>query len=425
MEVKEMPLGSVPPEVEPAQPVDEPSLDDNFDTLFGEEPVKPPSPEAEPEAIETPEKPEAAEEEPKSKEVPDDDDDLAGLINEDKKDEEPDKEEPDKEEPKPEEPKPEEPNTPKELRKVYESTKTELKSEQAKAAELETKVQELESKLQSEVDAKVQEALASEAEHKAKLEEKVKFLDYKSSEDYKQKYLNPLRKAWGAAFDSLDGVETVNEDGDVRKATHKDFMSIVQLPTGQAGAKARELFGDAAPDAMAHRRKILDLDNAQNEAVEEWKTKGEEFRARADKEAQTERARTVKLFDSTLADRRKQYADLFADDSDKDGNAYLEKGMKLVNLALKGEGLEEGLTPRERTEVITKAQADVALRAAAFGRERFRTNALREEVKGLKAKLDAYEKTEPTSKDEGSAKSHSKKASSWEESLDSMPSTYV
>lgn len=92
--------------------------------------------------------------------------------------------------------------------------------------------------------------------------------------------------------------------------------------------------------------------------------------------------------------------------------------MKLIRLATRGEGLDESLSKAERGEMMARAQAQVALRARAFGRERMRTLRLEAKVKELEKKLADAAGSEPGS---GSVKTSDRPVpKSPEDAIDAM-----
>lgn len=403
-------MPDVQPEVEPTTPepdVHAVDLIDSIDT----EPEPASSPEPEPSAsdhskTEEPEPSGKTEAEPE----PDDplSDDLKDLVT---------KKDPEKE-PEPE-PEPEL-KTPRQLREAYQNTKSERDKFRAELEELRENQSKAEEDFSRKAKSSVESELKTKQERIDELETRVRFLDYTQSDEYKEKFEAPIRNAINRAAEDIDGMTVDSEDGE-RDATIQDVIALTRIPAGKAAVVAREMFGDAAIEIMNHRRQIMELDRNRNSALEEWKAKGSEQQQKDQKDREQHQQQLVSMFESNVNGARKTYPDLFAEsDGDNDGNDMISKGNKLVAIAFSGQGLSEGMTEAERSEAIVKAQAQVAVRAAAFGRERLRFMAAQKEIESLKSQLKAFEKSEPPtgSTDRGE---ETKEERSWEDEIDSLP----
>lgn len=289
-----------------------------------------------------------------------------------------------------------EPGSLKELRTNYETTKRERDEYAAKVKALE---EARESGTKREVEKARAELSAEIEKHKKRAEEmetEVKYLDYTRSSEFKETYHAPLVAAWKAAIDDIRGAVITDDDGTERPGTPDDIKALVGMSTIEAARKANELFGAAGAEMMAHRRAILDRITAKERALEEWRTKGSEREAQRQRETEEGHSKVVGMWESTMKDLTESNRDLFGDDeADAEGNELLKKADAIVRLAFTGEGLKDGLTADQRRELVTKAQANVAIRARAFGRERLRSMRLQEKVADLEAKLAEYQKSEP------------------------------
>ena len=288
----------------------------------------------------------------------------------------------------------EEPKSLKEFRSVYEQTKSErdaLRAEIAKLTEAQKQaakqnLDEYSKPLKDEIDRYKAEV--------AKLDTELRYLNYTRSAEYKEKYEAPLADAWKRAMTDIDGLQIDTGNG-VRAASGEDILALIRLPAGPASIKAKELFGDAAPEVLAHRRQLLSLSEARDKAVEEWRTKGDE-RSKEQERVRTERmSKLIGIFDQTISDAASSMPELFGEDpADKEGSELMMKGDDLVSLAFRGKGAT-GLPDSERDELIAKAQAHVAIRAKVWARERMRVVNAQKRISELEAKLKGYEKSEP------------------------------
>jgi hypothetical protein len=240
-----------------------------------------------------------------------------------------------------------------------------------------------------------QEKLAEMEKRQQQLQEELKFTNYERSDEYKQQYMVPLHKAYQAAFNDLAEITVEADDGTTRKATEDDFRVVTQLPLGLAKAKARELFGDLAEDVMAHRRRVIELNEARKEALETYKTKGVEREQQTAAQREAARKARQELFEASIKEAPEKFPEYFAPiEGDDEGNALLESGNKLADMAFKGaQGLSE--------EALVKAHAEVRLRAGAFSREVLKNKRLKERVAALEEELKAFKASEPTGGDTG------------------------
>lgn len=286
-----------------------------------------------------------------------------------------------------------------EFRKVYKTTKEERDTYKKQAEELDARLKAApqvdEQKIRSEYSKK-------ENEYQQKIrdyEEKLRYHDYSQTQEYKEKFVQPWDEAQDRVKTDLEGVTVL--DGEVeRAATLADVGELLGMNISQASRRAKELFGDAAPAFMQHRQELLRLRNAANKAQSEWKEKGSQYQTQQQETERQHRERVLGLYSEETERYRKTAPEIFGEEpGDDEGNQLLRKFEPLVNLALKGEGLPDGLSKEQRSERIVKAQANVAMRAMAFGRERLRNVRLTQKLDELTEKLKSYEKSEPNPTD--------------------------
>lgn len=317
-----------------------------------------------------------------------------------------------------------EPSSLKQFREQYELTKKERD-------DLATKIQELE---RAKVDGTRKEietatkALKDEMDSIRKradeLDTEVRYLNYTRSSEYKQKYETPLREAWQTALGDIEGIRVTDEDGTERDANHQDIMAIINLPTAKAAIIAQETFGPAAPEIMAHRRKILELTQARDKSIAEWKEKGSQREIEQKQQLEQRQTRSRQLFDNQFSEYEKTHAQLFAkEDGDDDGNKLLDESDRLIRIALKGEGVDADMGYDDKVDLITKAQAQVALRARAYGRERLRVIRLQQRVAELEKKVGKVRSSEP-GQGEGTSTATRVAPRNAEDAIDELPSAY-
>jgi len=317
-----------------------------------------------------------------------------------------------------------EPTSLKQFREQYELTKKERD-------DLASKIQELERAKADGTRKEIEEAtkaLKGEMDGIRKradeLDTEVRYLNYTRSSEYKQKYETPLREAWQTALGDIEGIRVTDEDGTERDANHQDIMAIINLPTAKAAIVAQETFGPAAPEIMAHRRRILELTQARDKSIAEWKEKGSQREIEQRQQLEQRQTRSRQLFDNQFSEYEKSHAQLFAkEDGDDDGNKLLDESDRLIRIALKGEGIDADISYEDKVDLITKAQAQVALRARAYGRERLRVIKLQQRVAELEKKIGKVRSSEP-GQGEGASTATRVAPKNAEDAIDELPSAY-
>jgi hypothetical protein len=313
--------------------------------------------------------------------------------------------------PKPAEPvKPAEPAEPKnwaDMRKTYQETKAERDALKQERDSIKKEYEEFKAKGFEEASKPIKETLAQREKRIAELEERHKLLDFRSSEEYKEKYHAPLEKTWKTAIEEISDAEFPSKDeegNDIvvklkpEEAAH--YLDKLTKMTGvQASNMATRWFGQSAGFAiMSHRNEIVAKTQAAQNAVSEYQTKGSEFQQQKQRETQEMSQRALNTFNSQIEARSKEMPELFAEDpQDQEGNDALKTGRLIYEVAFMGKHVPAGMTPQAKQELITKYQGEVAARAMAHPREVIRRQRLEEQVEKLKAELKSY-KNEPVPK---------------------------
>jgi hypothetical protein len=255
----------------------------------------------------------------------------------------------------------------------------------SRVATLEAENLELKNRLSAaaEADKIAERAKAAEA-RATELEQEIAYVNYAKSQEFQEKYQKPYEDAWKKAVAELAELEVTGEDGSTRKASAEDLLALANMPLGQARKLANQLFGEAADDVMAHRRRIRDLSDAQGKALEEAKTKGLERQKQTFESAKTLQAEVTKLWQQVNAEDASKYDFLKPKEGDDEWNAKLEKAKSLVDRAFGESATDPKLTAEQRAEVIRR-HAAVRNRAIAY-------SALKLENTRLKAQLAEKEK---------------------------------
>lgn len=329
-----------------------------------------------------------------------------------------------KQEPVKAEPSKPEPTSLKQFREQYELTKKERDDLASKIQELErAKADGTKKEIETATKA-LKDEMDGIRKRADELDTEVRYLNYTRSSEYKQKYETPLREAWQTALGDIEGIRVTDEDGTERDANHQDIMAIINLPTAKAAIIAQETFGPAAPEIMAHRRRILELTQARDKSIAEWKEKGSQREIEQRQQMEQRQNRSRQLFDNQFSEYEKTHAQLFAkEDGDEDGNKLLDESDRLIRIALKGEGVDADMGYDDKVDLITKAQAQVALRARAYGRERLRVIKLQQRVAELEKKVGKVRSSEP-GQGEGNSTATRVAPRNAEDAIDELPSAY-
>lgn len=297
------------------------------------------------------------------------------------------------------------------LRTAYEGLKKRVKDEfEPKVAKLEARIKELESSGPETVKP-IMEELEAKKKRLDELESKIKFADYKESTEFKEKYEKPYQEAWKKASKDLEELTIPNDDGTTRQASAADLLQLANLPLGEARAAARQMFGDAADDVMAHRRVIRELSEAQTKALEDAKTNATEREKKLAAQRQIEHQEVTKMWTEANKALSEKYPLWFAEsEGDTEGNELLRKGFSLADLHFVGvSGLKpeqiDNLPPRFRDAIKAKGDLDVKdrialdaiLRNKIASHTRLASSLKKSEarIKELEKALAEYEGSEP------------------------------
>lgn len=268
----------------------------------------------------------------------------------------------------------------------------------SKAAELEKQVADIQTTTQKKYLTQIEEL----QKRNAQLEEDMRFVNYESTEEFKEKYHAPYQKAFDRAVAEMS--ELVIEDPETktqRNVSGHDIVALANMPLAEARKFADAVYGDFADDMMAHRKEIRNLYAARQEALNEAKTKGAERekqkREMAAKQTQEiqEHIKTTWSKVNDEAVKNPTYGKFFSPvEGDQDGNQRLAKGYELVDRAFSENPNDPRLTPEQRDSIIKRHSA-VRNRAAAAGRLISWLNQRDKQIAELKAELAKYQGTTP------------------------------
>lgn len=278
------------------------------------------------------------------------------------------------------------------LRTAHTALRKKVKEDyEPKIQTLEARIKELEVANPPEVKA-LQERLTAAEKRRDELESEIVYVNYAKSKEFDDKYARPYREAWADALRDLKQLP-INEEGRTREATEDDLLELANLPLGQARQRAIALFGDSADDIMMHRRKIIDLSNAQAKALEDQRTAGLEKAKTAEAEMKGRREKTLKLWTESNTAIVKKWPHMFDKvEGDQEGNDLLDKGEALADRLF---------SPTEENRPKSEEEA---VRLHALMRQKIRNHdrlalwlkKANAKIKELEKALEDFEKSGPT-----------------------------
>ncbi len=260
----------------------------------------------------------------------------------------------------------------------------------------------------------VTETLAAKEKRLAELEDRIRFTDFKSSDEYttkyKQPYENTVREVMGEAVELL--VENP-ADGTARALTQKEAWNIISQPSLEAAyQEAKKIFPDDADkrqQLITYRKQVQSSWNTLAKAEAEYREKGAEIekqrtveRTLAEQKAKNaSEQRAAKWAEmNEAAFKNEQLKDYFTPaEDDAKGKEILTKGKQVAALAFgkrDGNGNIIGEDGKPLSDEDTLAiDSGIHNKAAAFNYVAYRNRALQARVKEVEAKLAEYEKSEP------------------------------
>lgn len=274
-----------------------------------------------------------------------------------------------------------------------------LRKELRRVMKLASRVPELETKL---AEASRAPKPAPEAEQQAKAltgeveslrkrvadqEQELRYLEYTKSDEYREKYFEPLHAALTDAYSEVSEMNVALADGNFRQANNGDFDRVLESPNQDVRKLARELFGEDAETVLALRRKIIEKRREGVRAAENYRKLGEERDRQRVSQTAEQRAAASRYWETANAELTKRYPDFFGEaEGDEEGNAALKKGYEVVDAAN---------DPNLKLEDRIARQAAIRQRAAAFGREVVRRKRLEARVAELEKVLADIEASAP------------------------------
>jgi len=254
---------------------------------------------------------------------------------------------------------------------------------------------------------------------RADLENELKFANYERSQEYKDKYQQPFLKAYEqgqkliAALnvkepDKVDEFGAVVEAGKTRKGVEADWDSLMAITDEDTANKfIADHFAHNAARITVLRDKVLDLHGQMRAAVEDFRQQGGERETKMRETMSKQQKEMSERWHSSNARAAEKYPQYFAPDpADTKGNALLEQGMRLTDLAfgvldpsdfskLPQSIQAKFVNGRLPQSEMTLLHSAVRNRSAAYDRLVYRLKQKDADLKARDEKLAGYEKSEP------------------------------
>lgn len=278
------------------------------------------------------------------------------------------------------------------LRSAYSTLKKRVKDEfEPQIQTLQAKIKELEGQNPPEVKT-LQQRLESAEKRRDELETRIAELDFKSSKAFKDKYEQPYIDAWQDAISDLKELTVELEDGSTRGATQEDLVKLANMPLGEARRVATAMFGASADDVMIHRRKILDLSNAQSKALADARTEAVERSKMSDVKRKSDLEQNNRLWAEANDAIVKKWPKMFGQiEGDDEGNALLTKGEAMADRLFSP-------TDENRPKTIEEAvhlHAMIRNKVRNHDRLALWLKRAREKIKELETSLSEYQSSDP------------------------------
>lgn len=275
----------------------------------------------------------------------------------------------------------------KDLKIAYENAKAELKTLKPQYEAAQKEIATLKTANPDEIKV-LRERLEKAEARRTELEQEVQYVNYSSSEEFQTKFRKPYEEAWQRANQDINEITVALEDGSNRKATIDDLMEIANMPLGDASKRAKELFGDLAPEMLTHRRIIRDLSEKQNRAMQDAKKTAGEKEKERQMRAREINERVQKVWAQEHEALTSKYPKWFKPvDGDTEGNELLDKGFQEVDQFFN----DPNIKPDDRAKMHVRLRA----KAANHDRLALRLKRAMTRIQKMNEDLAAYRNNEP------------------------------
>lgn len=267
------------------------------------------------------------------------------------------------------------------LRKEYRKLHKVAQDKDAKIAELTARLNG------SPVNNAVLEENKAIKKRLEEVESELRYLDYTKSAEFKEKFEKPYQDAYDDAVEEIKELRVNLDDGNTRPATAQDFQRILQADNQDVRALANQMFGDAAGDVLAARRKLIELNRNANRESKRFREEASERERKKAIQAAEEKEGMRRMWDAAIQTVAEKYPEYFKPiEGDEDYNKELAAGYAVVDRAH---------DPALPTEERIARLAALRHRAAAFRAQVFINKRLKSRVAELEEVVKGYEESAP------------------------------
>jgi hypothetical protein len=227
------------------------------------------------------------------------------------------------------------------------------------------------------------------------LKQQLAAASYERSDEYHQKFIEPMKREWQAAVKEVQSLKVVEGTDDItgepryRQATEQDLRRIMNLEPGDQDEAIHSMFGKYAARVFARVLNMNNLSNLAQHALQEYAA-GHEIRAK-EEEARSirEREEYDKAYTNSQEELRQKWPHFFGEDpEDPEGNEALQAGYKYIDDIL---AKIPSLSAQDRAAY----NAVIRARAAGFQRLSVKMEKLQAEKTALEEELAKYRKSDP------------------------------
>lgn len=230
-------------------------------------------------------------------------------------------------------------------------------------------------------------------------ENKLRLLAYEQSKEYGEKYLKPFQDAVALgrnkikALDVILGTDEATGEVKTRPATEEDFDRVMLQPDDRiARQEAKKLFGEDYMVAIHHREKVMEMNTARRNAMEDYKIKGAELEKQARDLQSTQQKQMqetqMKLRENHFESFKERYPEaITVDAEDKDAENILSQDRGATDILFKENNL-----PREK---LLQLHGEMRNRAAHFGLLNHKFKVLQKQFAEAQEKLKQFEASDP------------------------------
>lgn len=248
--------------------------------------------------------------------------------------------------------------------------------------QLKAKVEELERLAETGKEAETWKAKATEAD------QKLRYVDYQSSAEFREKYEEPLQKAINTGIKVVARAKNKQAE---RPGNADDVFKLSKLYANDlegAVEAAEEMFGKAAPEVLAAARAISEANEAASEALESWKKEAPKRVEMTLAQQREALGKTRQVYESHSDEFTRARPDVFDFSDEPELEAIRNNYSKKVDGAFfPEEGVDQQTLVRRSATVRALASAAIPLAV------RYRKS--QDEIATLKKQLAEFEDSAP------------------------------